>query len=116
VNPKLDDPEAFLKRLVGLVKHAIRTREGRARVSTLAAATAQRAAAVSAGIAWLLARGNVAIVEEQGDEIRFAAGGGIVSPDLPRVAAELKAMLEETAAYRAHFARADAASLISVQT
>jgi single-stranded-DNA-specific exonuclease len=114
VDPKLDEPETFLRRLAGLIKHALQAREGRVWVSTLAAATAQREATAWAGIAWLLARGRVAVIEEGGDEIRFTAGSGTASPDLPRIASELKALLEETAAYRAHFARVDTASLIAL--
>jgi single-stranded-DNA-specific exonuclease len=72
INPGLDHPEEFLKRLAGLTKHALNSHQGRAKVSTLAAATAQR-----------------------------------------EVTARLKALLEETAAYRAHFARADKEALSS---
>ena len=78
----------------------------------LAAATAQRESTVWAGLAWLTARGYLAVESAGDDEVQLAAGTGETSPDLPRVAARVKALLEETAAYRAHFVRADEETLI----
>jgi len=112
-DPGFDKPAAFLKRLAGLVKHSIEADEGRVSISRLAAATAQREATVWAGIAWLLARGHVAMSGGKGDEMRLTPGSGKTGADLARIAAELRVLLEETAAYRAHFARADAGALIA---
>jgi single-stranded-DNA-specific exonuclease len=112
-DPGLDKPEAFLKQLGGLVKHAIQASGGRVDISTLAAATAQRESTVWTGIAWLLARGHVAMAGEEGGEIRLTLGDGRAGADLPRIASELRALLEETAAYRAHFTRADAETLVA---
>ena len=64
------------------------------------------------GIAWLAARGHLVVLDEEGDETQLAEGNHVVSDDLPRIAAQLRALLEETAAYRAHFARADKKTLI----
>ena len=115
MDPGLDRPEEFLKRLAGLTKHALNSNQGRANVSTLAAATAQREATVRAGLAWLGARGHLVVLGEEGDEIHLAAGSQTASDDLPQIAARLKALLEETAAYRAHFARAEKETLVSSQ-
>jgi len=108
MDPSLD--QKFLERLAGLVRHALNAHQGRVKVSTLAAATAQREATVRAGLAWLVARGHIVVLDEDedkdSDEIHLAAGNQAVSADLPRIAAQLEALLEETAAYRAHFARA----------
>ena len=112
MDPGLDHPEKFLKRLAGLIKHALNSNQGRANVSALAAATAQREATVRAGIASLAARGHLAVLGEDGDEVHLAAGSQTVSADLSQIAAQLKALLEETAASRAHFARADKESLL----
>jgi len=112
IDPGLDHPEKFLKRLAGLAKRALNRSEGHASISTLAAATAQREATVRVGIAWLAAYGHLAVLDEDGDEVILAVGSQTVSPDLPSVATELKALLAETAAYRAHFARADERALI----
>jgi single-stranded-DNA-specific exonuclease len=112
IDPGLDDPEPFLKRLAGLAKHALRANEGRVSISTLAAATAQRESTVWAGLAWLTARGHLVVIGAGDDEARLAVGTGTTSPDLPRVAAHLRALLAETRAYRAYFVRAEAETLV----
>ena len=102
-DPGADTPEAFIRRLTGLVKHALNTRGGRAPIGPLAAATAQREATVRLGLAWLAARGHVRIVEETNGEIQLAAGDGLSAPeaDFKALDARLRAALAETAAYRA---------------
>jgi len=112
IDPGLGYPEAFLKRLAGVTRHALSSNEGRVSISTLAAATAHREATVQAGIAWLVARGHLVVLEENGDELHLAAGSQAVSANLPTATARLRALLEETAAYRAHFARADKETLL----
>ena len=112
IDPGLDHPEKFLQRLAGLTRRALNSSRGRVRVSTLAAATAQRESTVRAGLAWLAAHGHVVVLDEDGDEVHLAVGSQVVGPDLPRIAAQLRGLLEETAAYRAHFARAAKEKLI----
>ena len=60
VDPGVDRPDAFLRRLAGLVKHALKANGGRAPLAALAAATAQREATVRLGLAWLAAAGTSA--------------------------------------------------------
>ncbi len=123
IDPGLDRPETFLKRLAGLTRHALSSNQGRVNISTLAAATAQRETTVRLGIAWLAARGHLVVLDldEEGDEMQLAEGnhvggkprfGKAVTAHLPRIAAQLRALLEETAAYRAHFGRAEKETLI----
>ena len=113
-DPGADTPDAFIRRLTGLVKHALNTRCGRAPVAQLAAATAQREATVRLGLAWLAARGHIRITEETSGKIQLATGDGLSAPDADFKAldARLRAALAETAAYRAYFREADAATLI----
>jgi len=111
VDPGLDRVQAFLKRLAGLIKRALNSSEGRVRLSTLAAGTAQRESTVRVGLDWLMARGHVVVLEEEEQEILLSAGSGMVSDDLPRIVARLQAALEETTAYRAYFDRADPQAL-----
>jgi single-stranded-DNA-specific exonuclease len=115
IDPALDDLESFLKRLASLVKHALKAYEGRVSISTLAAATAQRESTVWAGLAWLTARGHLAVTSASDDEVQLTAGTGKTSPDLPRVTGHLKSLLAETRAYRAHFIRVEKETLVSVQ-
>jgi len=113
VDPALDDPEKFLKRLAGLTKHALNAHRGRIQVSTLAAATAQREATARAGLAWLGGRGYLAILgDEDEDEVHLSVGSQTVSADLPWIATKLGLLLEETAAYRAYFVRTDKETLV----
>jgi LmbE family N-acetylglucosaminyl deacetylase len=114
IDPGLDHPEAFLACLAGLTKHALNARDGRVSIAMLAAATAQREATVRVGLMWLVARGHLTVLDEDGDEVHLAAGSQAASTDLPQATARLTALLEETAAYRAHFARADKETLIVV--
>ncbi len=113
VDPGLDHPKGFLTRLAGLVKRAIATEGGQVELSVLAAGTAQREEAVRTGLAWLEGRGDIAVLEERDGEMRVAPGEGPVERDLSEIAARLRSLLEETAAYRAFVARADAETLIS---
>lgn len=112
-DPGMDQIDAFVQRLAGLVKHAMRNDAGRASLQRLAAATAQRPAVVRLGLRWLAARGHLRIEAEEGDTLRLAAGGGVASPALPVVTAELRDALAETAAFRRYFSHAAAAALFS---
>jgi single-stranded-DNA-specific exonuclease len=113
-DPGTDTPDAFLRRLTGLVKHTLSARAGRAPVAQLAAATAQCEATVRLGLAWLAARGHVRIMEETSGEVQLVAGDGPSAPDADFKALDtrLRAALAETAAYRAYFREADAAALL----
>ncbi len=106
-DPGMDEAAAFLGRLAGLVKRALRVDEGRVELATLAAATAQRETTVRRGIAWLVAKGQVAVVENMGAEMILAPGGAPDPAAVGQATGELQALLAETAAYRTHFARAE---------
>lgn len=113
-DPGTDQPEAFLHRLTGLVKHVLRTREGRVTLSELAAGTAQRRAAVEAGLAWLARRGHIRVVAQAGEEITLAPGDGIPLSGFEQrsLTERLEAILAETAAYRAYYRSAAATVLL----
>ncbi len=112
IDPDLDKANRFLQRLAGLVKRALSTEQGKARISTLAAATAQREATVHAGLAWLVGHGHVSIEDSDGDEIRLTVGSKTASADPDPIVAQLQVLLKETEAYRGHFGRADPETLI----
>ncbi|MFZ5918782.1 MAG: single-stranded-DNA-specific exonuclease RecJ [Chloroflexota bacterium] len=102
--PGEDDLRSFLTRLAGLVKHAL-GQGGRVDLAALAAATAQCEATVRAGLEWLAARGQVQLVQVSGEALSLAPGDGHSRPEARDIQARLKALLDETAAYRAHFLR-----------
>ena len=106
LDPGADRPNAFLRRLAGLVKHSLNVRDGRASVSALAVATGQREGTVRLGLAWLAARGSIRIVNEAGDVVQLMLGDGHPEAELKMLAASLEAALEETAAYRTYFREA----------
>jgi hypothetical protein len=59
-----------------------------------------------AGVEWLVARGQVHLVEATGDVLRLAAGDGHACPEARRIQDQIKTLLEETAAFRHFFLRA----------
>jgi single-stranded-DNA-specific exonuclease len=112
VNPQVDQPEAFLQRLAGLAKYALNQKGGQVRLSELAAAAAQREIMVRLGLEWLAAGGHLGFGLEDG-QIDFSAEKREANPYLQaELFTALKGLLAETAAYREHFVRADAESLV----
>ena len=111
ISPAAEKTDDFLVRLAGMTKFAIQKREGRVKLTELAAATAHREATVRLGIEWLAAGGHL-VIESDEDELRLAKGDGIANQYLQReLYTAVKGLLEETAAYRTHFAKADPKTL-----
>lgn len=110
-DPNLDTPAAFLRRLAGLVKHALADGKGQVRIVELAGATAQRETVVRAGLRWLAAKGQIAIVKED-DTWQLARGDGKATLDVAKLEALLRELLQETAAYRSYYLHADADALV----
>lgn len=113
VDPQATTPEAFLQRLAGLTKHALRANDGQTTVAALAAATAQRESTVRLGLDWLAARGHLTVAYSPDGRLQLAPGSGRSDPRLHEIAAQLKAALDETVAYRAFFSRSEATLLIA---
>jgi single-stranded-DNA-specific exonuclease len=112
VSPMAEKPDAFLTRLAGLAKYAINQKGGKVTVPELAAATSQREAAIRLGLQWLSAGGHVSVTGEE-DAVLLYAGNGELNQYLQReLYIAVKGILEETIAYRAHFARASVDSLL----
>ncbi len=111
--PANDEPESFLRRLAGLVAFAINRRAGQAGLTALAAATAQRVATVRAGLNWLAARGDISYRLTAPDQITFTAGGGNDPAAQRDAMREITILLDETAAYRAYYRRANANWLLA---
>ena len=109
----VEPPEAFLGRLAGLLKYAINRRGGKVTYSELEAATAQRAITVRNGVEWLVSQGEINIKAEKGDELVVFIGTSLKDPGVAsQLWAETRSLLAETAAYRAHFKRADKDTLL----
>jgi len=112
VDAALDAPEAFLRRLGGLVKHALVVYAGRLEWEALAAATGQRAETVRAGVRWLEARGQMALVAREEGAVYVSAGGRRDEGAQRSAWAELCELLRETAAYRAYWRGAEGRRLV----
>jgi hypothetical protein len=108
-DPPTDAPEPFLKRLGGLVKYALREKNGMVSVAQLAALTAQREQTVRAGLAWLAAKGKITVTEGENNTLMLSSGGEATDPN--GAMARLKRLLEESTAYRRHWLRADVSAL-----
>ena len=112
VNPGLDQSEPFLKRLAGLLKYALSSTQGYASVTKLAAATAQREDVIRKGFAWFIAKGLFEVSNGDDDGLKISKGAGTVSADLPKITKQLRVLLIESAAYRAHFMKTEKDRLI----
>ncbi len=114
VDPGLDKPDAFLRRLSGLVKHVLNQRGGRATLAELAAATAQRETVALLGLRWLVSNGSIYLVERPDGELLIwrADGRPAAQSERELAAARLRAALEETAAFRAYFRSAEKDALL----
>lgn len=113
IDPGNHEPQAFVERLAGMVKYAVSKYEGRMRMANVAAALAQREATIRKGLEWLEAKGEISIQIEGGgrgsleEEIVINVGGSLDADRSGKVLEELKALLEETRAFRAWFRRAE---------
>jgi single-stranded-DNA-specific exonuclease len=111
-NDRLD---LFVKRLAGLLKYDLGRREGRVDVSRLASAAGQRPATVRKGIEWLAAKGQIAILDKDGDALRISlpdhTDNAAHDAPLEDIELQLRGLLAETAAYRAYYRHADVQNL-----
>jgi len=104
------EPEAvefrpFVQRLAGMLKYDLELREGRVNIQRLAAALGHREVTVRVGLEWLVARGQLRIVETGEHTLTVQAGGG-PSFDTQEVQSRLRRLLKETTAYRRFFCSA----------
>ncbi|MBN2387365.1 MAG: single-stranded-DNA-specific exonuclease RecJ [Anaerolineales bacterium] len=109
----VESQEGFLDRLVGLLKYVLHQRGGKTSYSELAAATAQRETLVRKAITWMVARGKIKVIEEDAGTLVLETGTVMQDPaGAAQLWMEIESLLAETEAYRAHFQRAEADSLI----
>jgi single-stranded-DNA-specific exonuclease len=107
IDPNMDEPQIFLKRLLGLLKFKIKASEGVVTLSSLATATAQRLTAVNAGIEWLEAHGQIKIVSRDNEKIIVQQSANKNRIDSSSSAKLLHASLAESAAFRRYYLKAD---------
>jgi len=108
VDTGMDAPQAFLERLAGAVRAALRTgRQDGVMLARLAAATAQRETAVRLGLGWLEAQGYVRL-RWAADQVYLNAGdsGGLDAERSAEILARLRELLAETRAFRQFYNQA----------
>jgi single-stranded-DNA-specific exonuclease len=107
-----DGYEDFLTRLAAMLNYAIHHNEGRAEITRLAAALSQREITIRKGLDCLVALGQVSLCAQDGDRLQVAAGNKTRVAALPQIEIELRSLLQETAAFRAYFTRANPDQLL----
>jgi single-stranded-DNA-specific exonuclease len=114
INPSMDKPKEFLDRLAGLLKKSIKDHQGKASLSTLAAATAQKIVTVKAGLQWLEEHGLISLVMENYDEVKIMPGPGRNTRNVKNSSTYLNSLLAESTAYRRYYltARSDRLALL----
>jgi single-stranded-DNA-specific exonuclease len=114
VSPNAEKTDEFLSRLAGMAKFIINQRGGKITIGELASVMAQREGAIRIGLEWLAAGGHVSIQRDTSrDAVLLSAGNGELNQYVQReLYLSVRGILEETAAYRAHFARASMDSLL----
>jgi single-stranded-DNA-specific exonuclease len=112
IDPGMDKPETFLKRLVGLVKSRIKTSDGITDLSMLACATSQRIQTIKAGLEWLQDHGYICLEIIDHDRMKIAAGNEKKNEDTKTSSACLNALLAESAAFRRYFKEASKERLL----
>ena len=116
ISPPEEKPDEFLSHLAGLCKYVINQRRGKISLSELASATAQREGAVRIGLEWLAAGGHISVVSEE-DALLISKGSGETNQYLQKeLYIAVRGILEETTAYRAHFAKADINNLMGLMS
>jgi len=111
-NARLDSAREFLQRLTSLVKYDVTSRGGRCEIGRLAAALGHRNITIRKGIDWLEARGIISVIHDDGDTLMLDRAERRPADYLDAVYQDLQSLLEETAAYRTFFSRAEARSLL----
>lgn len=114
IDPGMDKFEPFIQRLAGLVKYALKSSQGQVSLPSLAAATAQREATIRFGLNWLQAAGHIHVLHQEGSSVWITDADGTRKDELPGQTHRLQAALQESAAYRAFYRRADIQALITL--
>ncbi|MEA3337715.1 MAG: single-stranded-DNA-specific exonuclease RecJ [Chloroflexota bacterium] len=112
IDPGLDEPVVFLKRLAGLVHRTLNVEHGQADLPRMASAMAHRIETVQVGLGWLEARGDVQIKQKSPEGMLLEKGEGQPSEDAKKIYHELQEILAEAAAYREFFVTARADNLL----
>ncbi len=113
LNPGMDDPAKFLKRLVGLLKNRIKTSQGIVSLNSLAVATAQTVANIKSGLEWLDSNDYIRLISLKDDQAKIESGTRVKNKNAPSSASHLISMLAESAAFRRYYLSANKDRLVT---
>jgi hypothetical protein len=111
-NPGMDDPETLLRRLLGLLKYLIKSTDGKTTLSDLAAATSQKTTTIMLGLDWLESRGYICVKSISVNEIRVEIGPKTHKKATQTSSTLLNSALNESAAFRRYYLKADKDRLV----
>ena len=112
VNPGMDAMVVFIKRLAGLLKHALNQKDGIFYLDILAAMTSQTPDAVLLGTQILAARGQIAIEDSTDGQLKIGKGGQKDKQKEQQIIMDLEKVLQESAAFRRYYLAADVSQLL----
>jgi hypothetical protein len=98
-----DTLSAFIKQLMGLIKHALSHKAGEVELEALAASLGHRVTTVRLGLDWLLAQGKLSIYAEENGLLVLRPAQQPSTDRVTTVEEMLQSALAETAAYRGFF-------------
>jgi len=118
ITPPEEKPDDFLAHLAGLSKFVLNQRRGKITLPELASAMAARESAVRIGLEWLAAGGHISVVSDaSADALLLSRENNEANQYLQKeLFIAVKGILEETAAYRSHFAKADVNKLMGLES
>ena len=112
IRPNTDVLQNFLNRLSGLLRFAIRSKDGIVTLDELAALTSQTEKCVKLGIDYLISRGSISLLGVQNDLIKLNLGGSEDKKISDSLLVDLKIILKESASFRAYYLRAEPDSIL----
>ncbi|MCE1254915.1 MAG: single-stranded-DNA-specific exonuclease RecJ [Anaerolineae bacterium] len=103
----------FIKEITGLVRYALREKQGFLDLNVMASMTAQRKISVALAIDWLCVKGFIRKTNSENQDLLQVTQPGDVSSASTRLESELKMILNETGAYRQFYRQAQPENIIS---
>ena len=112
IRPNTDVLHNFLNRLSGLLRFAVKNRDGSVNLDELAALTSQTEKCVKLGIDYLISRGNIQLSSVQNGVIKLNLGGSVDVNKSNSLLADLQITLKESASFRNYYLRAEPDSIL----
>lgn len=116
IDPPICALADVFKRLLELMKYVINRQAGHTTLTALSEAVAQSLRTTQAALDYVAERGEICVETGRAGAVTLTLGEGIPGTNIDQKLAAFEAGVAETAAYRAYFRRASAASLAGEQS